>query len=233
MGSSWSRRSPDRAHGRGHRTLPGNRRACGRHNSPQGPGPLRPGSSPAHSTGDRSAVFASARLGRRRPPALVRTDPVGRLPTIAVAMSNPFRWRRPASRAPLVLVIRKRNVITCFAGGAIEITVMTLPSIQPQPCTDSNCRGQHAPAERVALAMSLCDARGAQLTTLRRQVLELLWESGRPTGAYELIEALKLRNSRRVGPPTIYRALEFLMSQRFVLEDRKPQRLRPLRASGA
>ena len=95
---------------------------------------------------------------------------------------------------------------------------MTLPSIQPRPCTDSNCRGQHAPAERVALAMSLCDARGAQLTTLRRQVLELLWESGRPTGAYELIEALKLRNSRPVGPPTVYRALEFLMSQRFVLK---------------
>ena len=40
----------------------------------------------------------------------------------------------------------------------------------------------------------------------------------RPTGAYELIEALKLRNSRPVGPPTVYRALEFLMSQRFILE---------------
>ena len=86
----------------------------------------------------------------------------------------------------------------------------------PRPGTDSNCRGQHAPAERVALAVSLCGARGVQLTTLRRQILELLWESGRPTGAYELIEALKLRNSRPVGPPTVYRALEFLMSQGFV-----------------
>ncbi len=93
---------------------------------------------------------------------------------------------------------------------------MTLPSIQPRPCTDSDCRAQHAPAERVALAKSLCGARGAQLTTLRRQVLELLWESGRPTGAYELIEALGLRDSRRVAPPTVYRALEFLMSQGFV-----------------
>ena len=53
---------------------------------------------------------------------------------------------------------------------------MTLASIQPWPCTDSSCREQHAPDERVALAMSLCDARAAQLTTLRRQVLELLWE---------------------------------------------------------
>ena len=34
----------------------------------------------------------------------------------------------------------------------------------------------------------------------------------------QLIEALKLRNSRPVGPPTVYRALEFLMSQRFVLK---------------
>ena len=93
---------------------------------------------------------------------------------------------------------------------------MPLPPTQPQPCTDPTCRGQHAPAERVALAMSLCGERGVQLTTARRQILELLWESGRPTGAYELIEALKLRNSRPAGPPTVYRALEFLMSQGLV-----------------
>ena len=93
---------------------------------------------------------------------------------------------------------------------------MALLSIQPRPCTDSSCRGQHAPAERVALAESLCGARGARLTPLRRQILELIWESGRPTGAYELIEALKLRDSRPVGPPTVYRALEFLMSQGLV-----------------
>ena len=93
---------------------------------------------------------------------------------------------------------------------------MAFLSVQPRPCTDPNCRGQHAPAERVALAMSLCGARGVQLTTLRRQILELLWESGQPTGAYQLIEGLKLRNSRPVGPPTVYRALEFLISQGFV-----------------
>ena len=90
-----------------------------------------------------------------------------------------------------------------------------LPS-EPQPCTDPNCRGQHAPAERVALAVSLCAARGNKLTPLRRHVLELLWESGRPTGAYALIEALELRYSRPIAPPTVYRALEFLMSERLV-----------------
>ena len=93
---------------------------------------------------------------------------------------------------------------------------MTLPSIQPRHCTNSDCHGRHAPAERVALAMSLCGARGVKLTTRRRQVLELLWESGRPIGAYEVIEALERRDSRPVAPPTVYRALEFLMSQGFV-----------------
>ena len=93
---------------------------------------------------------------------------------------------------------------------------MTGSSIRPQPCTDQNCRGKHAPRERVALAKSICEERGVQMTKLRQQILELLWASGRPAGAYELIEALKLRDSRPVGPPTVYRALEFLMMQGLV-----------------
>ena len=93
---------------------------------------------------------------------------------------------------------------------------MTPRSVQPQPCTDTDCKGQHKPRERIALAASLCSSRGVQLTKLRRQILELVWESGRSTGAYELIEALKRRDSRPVAPPTVYRALEFLMSQGLV-----------------
>ena len=93
---------------------------------------------------------------------------------------------------------------------------MTGSSIRPQPCTDQDCRGKHAPRERVALAKSICEERGVQMTKLRQQILELLWASGRPAGAYELMEALKLRDSRPVGPPTVYRALEFLMMQGLV-----------------
>lgn len=93
---------------------------------------------------------------------------------------------------------------------------MTISLIQPQPCTDPNCHGQHVPAERIALAVSLCSTRGVRLTKLRRQILELLWEIGRPTGAYELLETLKQKDSRQVGPPTVYRTLEFLMSQGLV-----------------
>ncbi len=93
---------------------------------------------------------------------------------------------------------------------------MTKPSIRPRPCTDPSCRGEHSPRERVALAVSICEARGVQMTALRRHILELLWANGRPTGAYELIEALKIEDSRPVGPPTVYRALGFLMAQGLV-----------------
>ncbi len=92
---------------------------------------------------------------------------------------------------------------------------MTFRSMQSRPCTGSKSREQPATAERVTLAMNLCRERGVRLTTLRQQVLELLWQSARPTGAYELIELLAQRNSRPVAPPTVYRALEFLMSQGF------------------
>ena len=96
-------------------------------------------------------------------------------------------------------------------------------SIQPRPCADPSFRGQHAPAERVALAVSLCGARYWSCSG----------SASRPTGAYELVEALKLRDSRPAGPTTVHRAFEFLMSQGLVSKIESRNALRPLRASGA
>ena len=93
---------------------------------------------------------------------------------------------------------------------------MTKPSARHWPGTDPDCRGRRSAQERVALAVSICERRGVQMTALRRRVLELLWAKGRPTGAYELIEAVRLRDSRPVAPPTVYRALHFLMAQGLV-----------------
>ena len=48
----------------------------------------------------------------------------------------------------------------------------------------------------------------------RRQVLELVWESHQPVKAYDLLEMLaadpKRTERKRVAPPTVYRALDFL-----------------------
>jgi len=87
---------------------------------------------------------------------------------------------------------------------------------EPLPCYDEHCYDQNASAERIAMAIDLCNDRGVRLTEMRHKILELLWEYGRPTGAYELIEATTRRMSRPIKPPTVYRALDFLMSQGLV-----------------
>ena len=66
----------------------------------------------------------------------------------------------------------------------------------------------------LAAAADICRKRGARLTPLRRQVLELVWLSHRPAGAYELLARLGPRRSAK--PPTIYRALEFLVANGLV-----------------
>lgn len=58
-------------------------------------------------------------------------------------------------------------------------------------------------------ATALCEREGVRLTPLRRRVLELVWESHAPIGAYQIME--KMRGERgAIAPPTVYRALDFL-----------------------
>jgi Fur family zinc uptake transcriptional regulator len=57
-----------------------------------------------------------------------------------------------------------------------------------------------------------CAARGAQLTPLRRLVLRLVLEAGQPIGAYALLDRLK-ETRGGAAPPTVYRALDFLLEQ--------------------
>lgn len=58
-------------------------------------------------------------------------------------------------------------------------------------------------------ADAVCAGRGTRLTDLRRRVLELIWSSHAPIGAYQLMELLG-KERGRVAPPTVYRALDFL-----------------------
>jgi Fur family transcriptional regulator, zinc uptake regulator len=57
-----------------------------------------------------------------------------------------------------------------------------------------------------------CRQRGANLTALRRQVLGLILDGATPTGAYELLDRLRLMG-RSAAPPTVYRTLNFLIDQ--------------------
>jgi Fur family zinc uptake transcriptional regulator len=60
-------------------------------------------------------------------------------------------------------------------------------------------------------AEQLCRKRGARLTVLRRRVLELVWESHAPVGAYALLDRMADGESRP-APITVYRTLDFLQA---------------------
>jgi len=64
----------------------------------------------------------------------------------------------------------------------------------------------------ISQAQTLCKSRGARLTPVRQRVLELVWQSHQPLGAYDLLASLA-QEGFNSAPPTIYRALEFLGQQ--------------------
>ena len=69
--------------------------------------------------------------------------------------------------------------------------------------------------QALSSAERLCADDGARLTPLRRRVLELVWASHKPLGAYELLDQLT-REGHKPAPPTIYRALDFLLEHRLI-----------------
>ncbi len=73
----------------------------------------------------------------------------------------------------------------------------------------------HCAASAMDRAAAICAARGARLTDLRRRVLELVWTSHRPVGAYDILAQLG-GPERPAGPPTVYRALDFLQENGLV-----------------
>jgi Fur family transcriptional regulator, zinc uptake regulator len=65
-------------------------------------------------------------------------------------------------------------------------------------------------------ADTLCEQKGLRLTALRRRVLELVWQSHKPLGAYDILAVLSEQDGRRAAPPTVYRALDFLLDNGLV-----------------
>lgn len=65
-------------------------------------------------------------------------------------------------------------------------------------------------------ADALCAKNGQRLTALRRRVLELVWQSHKPLGAYDILAVLSEQDGRRAAPPTVYRALDFLLDNNLV-----------------
>ena len=86
--------------------------------------------------------------------------------------------------------------------------------------------------ERLLAAKEQCRSSGARFTPLRQQIYQLVLEANKPVGAYDLITQLQqmrlaepeavsdssshqanTQTPKNVAPPTVYRSLEFLLSE--------------------
>lgn len=75
-----------------------------------------------------------------------------------------------------------------------------------------NCQDHHECAKTaIAHAEAVCTSRAARLTPIRRAVLTEIWANHEATKAYDLIARLS-REGNLVKPPTVYRALDFLLA---------------------
>jgi Fur family zinc uptake transcriptional regulator len=83
---------------------------------------------------------------------------------------------------------------------------------QPSEVSGRNTSPSEQTARAMAQSEAICRANGARLTRIRRNVLEALYSSHKPLGAYELADLLS-PSARRMAPITVYRALDFLIEQ--------------------
>ncbi|MFO1017500.1 MAG: transcriptional repressor [Hyphomonadaceae bacterium] len=77
----------------------------------------------------------------------------------------------------------------------------------------SHVHGAHDHAAQMLEAEKRCADAGESLTPLRRRVLELLLDHHGPAKAYDLLPLLD--GEKTAKPPTIYRALDFLVKMGF------------------
>ena len=70
-------------------------------------------------------------------------------------------------------------------------------------------------ANAVEEAERICAERGSRFTDLRRRILTMIWQGHSAVKAYDLLDQLAAEGGS-AKPPTVYRALDFLMEEGLV-----------------
>jgi Fur family zinc uptake transcriptional regulator len=70
-------------------------------------------------------------------------------------------------------------------------------------------------ADALRKAEVVCAQRKTRLTDIRRQVLEMVWQSHAPIGAYDILSQMNAGGGK-TAPMAVYRALDFLMENGLV-----------------
>lgn len=74
---------------------------------------------------------------------------------------------------------------------------------------------KHCIADALSKGEKICVENGLKFTPIRRKVLELVWESHKPAKAYDILRKLA-KDKSALMPPTVYRALDFLLQNGLV-----------------
>ena len=86
----------------------------------------------------------------------------------------------------------------------------------PPACSAPEHHVQDA-AGFIAAVERACAERGLRLTPIRARVLHLIAEAGQPIKAYDLLDQVRRgEGPGAAAPPTVYRALDFLLANGFI-----------------
>ena len=124
------------------------------------------------------------------------------------------RFRTHSSAASTYGAVRARLAWHCSRGVGRERNPNGLDDSMSQAVRQLHDHHHDADAFVGAVA-SACELRGLRLTPLRLRVLELIAAETKPVKAYDLLDRLKDEHGS-AAPPTVYRALDFLLEHRFI-----------------
>ncbi|MGP1665096.1 MAG: transcriptional repressor [Rhodanobacter sp.] len=96
----------------------------------------------------------------------------------------------------------------------IEPEVKPLNNDAPPNLSDQHAH-HHDARSFVRAVEHASKERGLRLTPLRKEVLELVAASNKPVKAYDLLDLLREKHGN-AAPPTVYRALDFLLENGFI-----------------
>ena len=93
-----------------------------------------------------------------------------------------------------------------------------MPTIIPPHKHYADHNHQQCIDTALATARQLCSKKAVNLTPMREQVLTVILQSHEPCGAYSILETLATaaKPGAKPAPPTVYRALEFLLDQQLI-----------------
>ena len=92
-----------------------------------------------------------------------------------------------------------------------------LLQMSAKPASTAHHHHAHNAKGFVREVSAACTQRGLRLTEIRLQVLELIAAAEKPVKAYDLLD--RVRSGKGAGadaPPTVYRALDFLLANGFI-----------------